>query len=136
MTIEALETQLDEKVTAATAMLESQSKAAEAEKRTRTEDEVNELEALVVEARGLKTKIARAKSDDSLRAELAKLAPTAATPTQNGATPRVPLSMGQQFVQSKEYEYFRKGLHRTQSAWRSPSTELFATTLLESGGGG
>jgi HK97 family phage major capsid protein len=135
MTLETLERQLDDKVTQATAMLDAQCRKAETENRARTEDEITELEAILTDARGIKAKVTRLKGDDALRGELAKLAGSGMTPAA-AALPKPRLSLGQQFVQAEAYEFFRKGLHRTSSAWRSPSMELYATTLTEGAGSG
>jgi HK97 family phage major capsid protein len=127
VTVEQLERSLDEKRTEASTLFESQVKTAEKESRVRTEDEIKAVEKILEEGRALKSKVAAMKGDDAMRAEIGRLA---ASPIVT-PTPKPRLSMGQQFVQSEAYEFFRKGLHRTQSAWRSPSTELFATILTE-----
>lgn len=143
MNIAVLEADLKKKSTEALALLESTAKTAEAENREMTDDERSKIKALAAECETLKGQIERAKGDSDQRAALERLASgvgltRVSTGTGNGGpvgglAPR--LSMGQQFIKSPEYEFFRKGGHRSQSAWRSPSVELFpnwyATTLTE-----
>jgi len=136
MNVALLERDLTAKKAAIESKLTAQMTLAETEKRERTEDERKEVEALMVDARTLKGRIEAAKADESLRAEIEKLTAGFERPTSSEPT-RTAKSMGEQFVSDASYDFFRKGMHRTSSAWRSPSVELFATTLdssLTSGG--
>jgi HK97 family phage major capsid protein len=109
------------------------SQSCEKENRDRTEDETKELETMMKEGRELKAQIERRQGDDDMSAELARLtdgiapARTSVGRPDTGAASGIrPLrSMGQQFVESEAYEFFRRGGHRTSSAWRSPSVEVF-----------
>lgn len=119
------------------ALIEKYGTLAEQENRLLTDEERDEIEKITAEGKALKTKLERAQGTSSLQAELARLyGPSSVT----AATPRqvVQLTLGQQFVNAPEYEFFKKGLHRTSSTWRSPSVELLppadglrAATLTE-----
>jgi len=105
--------------------------------RERTKEETAELETMMKECRELKAQIDRRQGDDDMSAELARLtdgiAPTRTSVGRPDAATGVrPVrSMGQQFVESAEYdEFFRRGNRRTRgSAWCSPTVELFDPAL-------
>lgn len=135
MNTAVLQDDLRKKQAAALSLFEKTALLAEKENRASTDEERNAIKALVDEAEGIKTQLARASLDTEQLAAISRL-------TQGeGLTPVVAhpakgqrLTVGQQFVQSAEYDFFRRGLHRAQSAWRSPSVELIdhrmqATTL-------
>jgi len=107
---------------------------AQGENRALTPEESAEIESNRTGVLELKAKIDRAKGHDAMRDELEKL--TSGLSSRSNAAPVDRRSMGEQFVQSSEYEFFSKLQgHRTSAAWRSPSVELFdrfgmhATTL-------
>ncbi len=138
--VDAMERDLTTKKNAIEAKLKEQMQLAEKEDRARTPEEKAAVEEMLADARKLKARIDAAKGDTALLAELARLEsgtsrsvvqlPTAAEVKQ------VMKSIGQQWVESPAFAFFRDGLHRGQSAWRSPSVELQATTLDESTGSG
>jgi len=136
MNIAVLQDDLRKKQAAALSLFEKTALTAEKENRATTDEERAAVKALVDEAEGIKAQLARAMSDGEQLMAIQRLThgegltPLAGHPGRNQR-----LTVGQQFVQSAEYEFFRKGQHRVQSAWRSPSVELFdrmhATTLTE-----
>jgi HK97 family phage major capsid protein len=132
MNIAQLERDLAAKKAEATALFASTAKAAEADgKRERTEDERKAVQALIDDSKAIQARIDRAKGDENMTAEIEKFTaglPTKTTPV-SGAMPAERRSMGQQFAESPAMEFFKKALHRTSAAWRSPSVELHATTL-------
>jgi len=111
--------------------------------RLMTDDERKAIQVLLDEGKAIKTNLEAAKGDASFAAELAKLTSglTAVQAAQNlplspNKVQRVLKSLGQQWVESPAFEFFRQGHHRSSSAWRSPSVELHATTLDETSGSG
>jgi len=146
MNIAQLERDLESKAAEAQALAKKTVEQCNAENnRPMTDDERTAIKALGDEALAIKAKVERARTDDGMLAEIDRLtmgqarSTAIASPTA-GDMRR--LSMGQQFVQSSAYDFFRKGMHRTSSLWRSDSVELQrnfnATTLTEdpaSGGG-
>lgn len=101
---------------------------AEKEGRATTDAEKADCRTLIATAEDLKGRIDRAVSDEQMARAIDALAP--ATPARPGAiaTPDAPRglrSLGQQFVEHEHYQFFKGGLHRSASAWRSPSFELF-----------
>jgi len=131
MNIAVLQDDLKRKQAAALSLFEKNAKLADAENRVTTDEERAAVKALVDEAEGIKAQIAKASADSDQLAAIQRLTsgegltPLTAAPRKGVQR----LTIGQQFVQSAEYEFFRKGLHRAQSAWRSPSVELFDTMM-------
>jgi HK97 family phage major capsid protein len=128
MTLVELKAALKSKSEEARKKLTDIAQSCERENRDRTADEVKELETLMRDGRELKAQIDRREGDAALSAEIEKLqsgiVPSSSSP-RTGTAPRMELrSMGQQFVESDEYDFFRRGRHRVGSAWRSPSIEL------------
>jgi HK97 family phage major capsid protein len=138
MNITLLQTELRAKQAQALSLFEKHAQLAETENRVTTDDEREAVQALVTEADGIRAKIARASGDSEQLAAIQRLSQgiglQPVTPTTTSMSTRK-MTMGQQFVHSTEYEFFKKGQHRVQSAWRSPSVELFdrmrGTTLTE-----
>lgn len=130
MNIAQLERDRDAKIGAADSKLKAQMTAASAEgNRLRTPEEVAEVDALLADVNSLNARIERAKGDEGQAAVIDKLT-AGMTHTSTTATPTIMRkSMGQQFVESAAFDFFRKGGHRTSSAWTSPSVELYAATL-------
>ena len=126
MNIEQLERDLSATRDRGLALLKTTTARAESENREFTDEERNALTAITTEGTAIKGKIARAKNDASMMEEIERMTATAtrATPTANNGS-RI-LSLGEQFVASSGFEFFKKGSHRTSSAWRSPSVELDA----------
>jgi HK97 family phage major capsid protein len=123
-----LERDLDAKRSEGLALVKKTAIAADAENRVMTDDETAAIHKLRDEGLALQDKIGRLKGVDSLTEELSRLTSVAITKPPS----RILKSLGEQFVGSDAYEFFRKGLHRTSATWRSPSTELFhAATLTE-----
>lgn len=134
MNIQALERDLAAKQQAARDAFEKATKLAETEGRALTDDERASVQTLVDEANAIKAKIDRAKADAQMLVQIDQLATgqTLATrPDSGSARPATRQSIGEQFVRSAAMEFIRKGGHRSQSAWRTPSVELFAATLTE-----
>jgi HK97 family phage major capsid protein len=118
---------------------------AEAESRQVTDEEKAAVDRLLGEARDLKGQIDRKKNDSAMMDEINKLTAglstsTPAVPSNGGTAPtaqdRSRLTLGQQFVASEAFDFFKRGGHRTSSAWRSPGVELQATTLTTDGASG
>ena len=145
MNVAQLERDLDAKRTEGLALIKSTVDKCKAEgDREMTDAERGAIEAIGNEGKAIKARIEKAKADDGMLSliDSLSLGQARTSPAGNGNTGIVPatprqlqqLSMGQQFVRSAAYEFFRKGLHRTSSTWRSDSVELFdmkATTLTE-----
>lgn len=131
LNIATLEADLKTKTAEGLALIKATCTKAEAENREMTAEERTAINAISDDAKEIKAKLSRARGDTETAAEFERMlnASTTKPPTTGGAKPR--LTMGQQFIQSAEYDFFRKGGHRAQSAWRSPSVELFAATLTE-----
>ena len=126
MNIAVLEQQLLKEQAAARDRFTAISATAEGENRERTDAERAEVDALIAKANATKAQIAKAQGDASMLDTINALSQG----NGGGGAPAVPaamrrLSMGQQFVASGAYEFFKKGMHRTSAAWRSPSVELF-----------
>lgn len=144
MNLAQLERDLAAKKTEGQAALKRLTAAAESENRLFTDEEKKELKAIQDDTLALTDRIARARGDEDMVREIERLtAAGAASAERDGravgaatSTPRG--TMGEQFVNAKEYEFFKRGGHRTQSAWRSDSVELFprAATLTEDAGSG
>ena len=115
---------LAKKKTEGEALLAKTCTLAESENRAMTEEEVAAIKKIADEGLAIQTKLERAKGTAGLSADLARLIGSSSLQVANPQQ-TIRLSMGQQFVSSSEYEFFKKGLHRSSSAWRSPSVELF-----------
>lgn len=140
MNLAQLDRDLDAKKTEGLALVKKTATLAESENREMTTEERAAIQKISEEGLALKAQIARIKGDESMVAALEALtngggAQPVPQRSATGAVIRRP-SMGEQFVASKEYDFFKSGGHRTQSAWRSPSVELFAATLTEGGASG
>jgi HK97 family phage major capsid protein len=129
MTLVQLKAALKSKGDEARKRLTEIAQSCETENRDRTEAETAELDTFMKEGRELKAQIARREGDESFTAELERLTGGMLVPAGG---PRSPArtstglrSMGQQFVESEAFEFFRRGGHRAGSAWRSPSVELY-----------
>jgi len=124
--IDALERDLTAKQEEGLALLSKTSKAADAEDRVFTEEEQAALKAIQTSGLELKAKIARARGDSELVSALHALGPQKQVGNgQPGPLVRARMSLGQQFVAAPEYEFFKRGGHKTSAQWRSPSLELF-----------
>jgi HK97 family phage major capsid protein len=138
--IATLEKDLQTKAAAGLTLYRTTSEKAEAENREMTEEERAPLNANLAECNAIRARLEGLKGDQAVADQLTALsngqAARAAAGAQAIILPRMPLSLGQQFVQSEEYEFFRQRGHRTSSAWRSPSVELRATTLDSTPGSG
>lgn len=111
--------------------------------RVMTAEEKGAIEAILVEAKGIKARIDAASNDASMMAEIARLTEGLATrPARTVAADRPALrSIGAQFVQNEAYRRFIAGKgHQSNAAWSSPAvdceTEFMATTLDTSSGSG
>jgi HK97 family phage major capsid protein len=138
MNLDALKRDLATKQAAARAKFAAVTSAAHDEDRVLTDDEKASVQALVDGATALKAQVDRAESDLAIGRTIESLVPVQVQqpvvpgrPNGTGApaTPARPQSLGEQFVTHANYDFFKNGGHRSASAWRSPSTELFAATL-------
>jgi HK97 family phage major capsid protein len=152
MRIQQLEIDLAAKQDAFRALHRDLTALFDAENRESTAEERAKLQALLDEAKAIKVKVDRAKSDAAMAVEIDALYQRAATPigqsnsilrSHTGAvvrpTERQIQSLGTQWANSEAMEFFRKGMHRTGGAqWASPTLELemHATTLSEGSGSG
>jgi HK97 family phage major capsid protein len=110
-----------------------------------TADERAAVQKLTAEAREIKAQLDQKRGDAAIGDEIERLTASAGalvrhTPT-GAAPPSRILTLGAQFTASQAYDFIRKGGHRTMSAWRSPSAELFdprmfAATLTTAPGSG
>ena len=135
LNVAQLKRDLEAKRTQGLSLAAKHHSAAEEADRLLTEEETLEIEAVLKEGRDIKAKIDRLESGDAMRAALDQL--TARAPEPPAVAIRN-LSLGSQWASNAEVmDFFRKGLHRTSSSWRSPSMELavdwargaYATTL-------
>jgi len=143
LNVAQLERDLEAKRREGLALLDKTCKAAEAENRVMTVEEEDAVKALSAEGLAIKARLDDAKKPDDLRAALSAL--TLAKPD---SPPIVPIrqSLGAQWAGNTDIQdFFKKGLHRSSSAWRSPSIELavdwsrpgfWGTTLTEGAGSG
>jgi HK97 family phage major capsid protein len=152
MRIQQLEIDLAAKQDAFRALHRDLTALFDAENRESTAEERARLQALLDEAKAIKVKVDRAKSDAAMAAEIDALYQRAATPTgqsnsilrsSTGAvvrpTERQIQTLGTQWTNSEAMDFFKKGMHRTGGArWASPTVELemHATTLSEAAGSG
>jgi HK97 family phage major capsid protein len=152
MRIQQLEIDLAAKQDAFRALHRDLTALFDAENRESTAEERAKLQALLDEAKAIKVKVDRAKSDAAMTAEIDALYQRAATPPGQSTsilrsntgvvvrpTERQIQTLGTQWTNSEAMEFFRKGMHRTGGAqWASPTIELemHATTLSEAGGSG
>jgi HK97 family phage major capsid protein len=135
LNIAVLQADLKTKQAAALSLYEKHAKTAETENRATTDAERAEVKALVDEAEGIKAQLARAAGDTEQLQAIQRLTNGVGLTPISAPAHAARMTMGQQFIKAAEYDFFRKGLHRVQSAWRSPSVELFdmmrAATLTE-----
>jgi HK97 family phage major capsid protein len=141
MTIAQLESDLSAKQAAFRTRFDALGHLAEAENRESTDEERAELQALLDDAKKIKTRIDHAKGDRALAAEMEAMFPTSAPQSPTGRvrpyTPGAMKSAGQLWTESEGFQFFKDGRHHAGgSAWRSPSIEipyasLLATTLTE-----
>lgn len=130
-TLEHLERQLEAKREEGLALIKSTSAKAQAETREFTDEERAAIKAISDDGLAIKARIAKAQGDVAMLTEIERLTSTAVAPKGQARQK----SLGEQFVTSDAYNFFRQGGHRSQSAWRSPSAELQwdprAATLTE-----
>jgi HK97 family phage major capsid protein len=138
MNIAQLERDLETTRTEGLALLERTSRAAEAENREMTDEERTAIQAISTNGQAIQARIAAARNDESMIAELRRLTAGASPTNGNGHKASRRLSLGQQFIGSDAYAAIKGGLHRSQSTWRTPSAELdpywhqpMAATLTE-----
>src|SRR5262245_34862265 len=107
MKLDVLERELEAKKQEGIALLSTTAKTAEAENRVFTEEERGAIERITADARIIQTKIAGLKKDQGMLDELTRLgsvAVAAAAPARAQAIMRK--SLGQQFVDAPEFEFF------------------------------
>jgi HK97 family phage major capsid protein len=139
MNIALLERELAAKQSAAKDLFSKHTKAADAAGREMTDDERGEVQKALDDANGIKGQIARAKSDDAMRAEVDRIigvqekhAQAVADQTREAAKGRK--SMGQQFVESAAMDFLKTRRHHGSGMWQTPSVELHATTITSDDG--
>lgn len=123
MNIDALERDLATAREDALAMYKRTAITAESENRPFTDEEHATLNAAKDKGNAIQTKIARARADVGMLAEIERLA-TAGKPAAAAALTRRAQSWGETFTASAAFEFFKQGHHRSAAAWRSPSVEL------------
>lgn len=148
--IDALERDLMKKSGEAAALLEKTMKDCQAHQekdkegkvvatgRLMTKEEKDAIQAILDQGKDIKAKLDAAKGDVNLSAEIEKLtAGMTDKPQQAGQKATATKSMGQQFIESKAFEWLKQTSgQRSSSSWTSPSAELMATTLDTSSGSG
>lgn len=109
--------------------------------RLMTAEERAAIELILGEGEDLQKQLDRAKSDATFTARLDKI--TGGRPVSTGGafstSAHTSRSLGQQWVESDGFRFFKSGQHHGGSAWRSPAIELaydptrsmWATTLTE-----
>jgi HK97 family phage major capsid protein len=127
LNLSELERQLEAKKQEGLALVAKTTAAAEAEDRVITDEERAAIQAITNDGMAIKDKIARLRGMDAVNEQLQAL-----TTNATRVAPRVLKSLGEQFVTSAAYDFFKGGGHRTSAAWRSPSVELFLGTTLTS----
>ena len=128
VTLDTLTRDLEAKRQEGLALIAKYGPIAEKEDRLLTDEEMGEINAVTDAGKKIQARINQLRGIDLVNEQLNALAPQITKPT----SPRVMKSLGEQFVSAPEYEFFKKGGHKSSSAWRSPSVELFlATTLTE-----
>lgn len=138
--IDALQRDKDKKLEEAKSLFASTSKKAEEEKRETTDEERAKVQGLLDEAKGLQSRIERAKGDQAMGDEIEKLLgqqPTNRTSADNPTsvtTKRGLKSMGRQFVESDQYAQFRKDSRSKGTRWSTGVVEL-QSELLDSDAG-
>lgn len=123
-----LERELEAKKQEGLALLSTTAQLAEQEDRLMTDEEKAAIQAITDQGLKLKAQIGSLKGVELVNDQLNALTAQATKPAQ----PRVVKSLGEQFVTSEAYDFFKRGGHRSQSAWRSPSAELFLAATLTS----
>lgn len=148
--ISLMERDLDTKKAAAKSLLEGQMTKAETEKRERTKEEKDAVDAMLADAKQLSARIKAGKGDRAMLDEIERI--TSGTsqsvvqrPT-HAQVAHVMKSIGQQLIEAEEWrEFIKAGGHRRSSNWLSPSFEfaadgwvnnLQATTLDTTSGSG
>jgi HK97 family phage major capsid protein len=106
-----------------------------------TDEEKKAVQVLLDEGLALKSKIASAKGDANLQAEIAKLTAGMTVETPKPGQPgRVVQSLGQQWAASPAGQFFFKKMHQGSRNWNSPVAELFdmraATLTSDAASGG
>lgn len=138
LNIAALERDYEAAVARAKSVFQKQAETAETEKRERTPEERAEVDSLLANAKTLKDKISVAVSDASTAAQIEQMiggGRREASPSGSEAPKVETRSLGQQFVDDKAaMDFFKRGGHRSSSAWTSPAVELNAATLTTTGG--
>jgi HK97 family phage major capsid protein len=136
-----LEQTLNTRTAEGLALVKKTAALCESEDREMTAEERAAINAIGDDCKTIGAKLARVKGDQALISDFERLAvegkgrPVTAAAAATAKGPR--LSLGQQFVQSEGYDFFRNGGHRSGSSWRSPSVELIdhgrfrADTLTE-----
>jgi HK97 family phage major capsid protein len=133
MDIQQLKRDYREAAARGQALLERTQHQADAEGgRAMTATERAALEAVANEAKAIKSRIDRATSDVSMASAIDKMTNGMATTTSNRRS-----GLGSEFIDSETYEWLKQNRgHLPTGAWTSPSSELRATLLDESGGSG
>jgi HK97 family phage major capsid protein len=105
-----------------------------------TAEEKKAVQDLIDQGTALKAKIASAKGDANMAAEIEKLQAGMIVPASPGQTRHVTKSIGQQYVESALGQFFLKKQHRGHKTWNTPIAELFdvhaATLTSDAASGG
>ena len=108
--------------------------------RERTAEERQAVQALLDEKAAIEVRLATAKGDANMAAEIEKITAGMIKPATPGQTRTVTKSMGQQFVESDLGQFFLKKQQRGHKTWNTPIAELFdvraATLTTDAASGG
>jgi HK97 family phage major capsid protein len=152
MTIAQLETDLRTKQAAAKTLLEATMRACadhvvtpaangqpEVKGRLMTADEKGAIDALLAEAKTIKTRIDGHQSDANLQTEIDRLTAGMSAPRDPASSISRPRSLGAQFVADEHYRAFIQAQGHRRAQWTSPPVdlvEMHGTTLDTSSGSG
>jgi HK97 family phage major capsid protein len=104
--------------------------------RTMTDEEKQQINAVLAEGAAIKVKLDGLRGDAELRSRLDTLTGGMRTTGNSGLVPAERRTIGQQFIQNADVlQFLKNGGHRRNGAWASPPVEcvgpLRATTLTE-----
>lgn len=151
LNIDQLDRDLMKKSGEASSLLESTMKSCQAHEekdkdgkvvstgRLMTADETKAIQTLIDEGNVIKAQIARAKGDQSMSAAIAALTAGMApgAPAVDGVRRQAVIkSLGQQWVESKDYLFAKAKAMARATNWSSDGQELLNTTMDETSGSG
>ena len=123
MNIDALERDLDKTREEGLSLYKKTATLAESENRLFTAEEHAALAAKKEEGLAIQGRIAKARADVGMLAEIERLTATA-RPADARVLARRAQSWGEKFMAGEAGSFIRAGGHKSASAWRTPSEEL------------